>query len=180
MVQLLRPNEYRRQRWKNGGGITEEIAADAESPPAWRISVATIERDGPFSDFPGYDRTIVALNEGVTLTVDGAEVPLRLYEPFDFRGESKVDARVSGAGARDLNVMTRRAQFAHDVEVITTARRYLVDEDELLFAYVLRGTTTVLDVQCAEGETAYLDAIERFDVVPNPDSAVCVIHITPR
>ena len=180
MVQLLRPSEYRRQRWKNSGGITDEIAADAESPPAWRISIATIERDGSFSDFGGYDRTIVALDEGVTLIVDGVEVPLRLNEPYDFWGEAAVDAHISVASARDLNVMTLRAEFAHDVEVVTTPHRYLVDEDELLFAYVLHGEATVCDLRCGAGETAYLGEVERFDVVPSADSAVCVIHITPR
>ncbi len=180
MVQLLRPSEYRRQHWKNGGGITDEIAADAESPPAWRISIATIERDGPFSDFRGYDRTIVALDEGVTLSVEGSDIELRRHRPFEFRGESKVDARIGGAAARDLNVMTLRTEFAHDVEVVTAPQRYLVDDDELLFAYVLRGDAVVCDVECAAGETVYLDEVERFDVIPGPNSAVCVIHVTPR
>jgi environmental stress-induced protein Ves len=179
VVELLKPSEYRRQRWKNGGGVTDEIAADAESPPAWRISIATIERDGPFSDFRGYDRTIVALDERVTLTIDGVDVPLRLHEPFDFRGESTVEAHV-GATARDLNVMTLRTDFAHDVEILRTPQRYLVDEDELVFAYVLCGEATVSDLHCTAGETAYLDEVERFDIVPAADSAVCVIHITPR
>ncbi|MBV8638195.1 MAG: HutD family protein [Candidatus Eremiobacteraeota bacterium] len=179
MIELLRPSQYRRQRWKNGGGVTDEIAADAESPPAWRVSIATIERDGPFSDFRGYDRTIVALDDGVTLTVDGNDVPLRRHEPCEFRGEAAVEAHVT-ATARDFNVMTLRGAFAHNVEVVTTPQRYLVDEDELLFAYVLCGEATVFDLHCAEGETAYLDAVERFDVIPGADSAVCVIHITPR
>ena len=179
MVELLRPSQYRRQRWKNGGGVTDEIAADAEIPPAWRISIATIERDGPFSDFRGYDRTIVALAEGVTLSLNGEDVALQLHEPFEFRGESAVDARIANA-SRDLNVMTRRDEFAHDVEVVTTPRRYLVDDDEFIFAYILRGVATVLEIQAASGETVYMNAVERFDVAPGPDSAVCVIHITPR
>ncbi len=180
MVELLRPSNYRRQRWKNNGGVTDEIAADAASPPAWRVSIATIEHDGPFSDFRGYDRTIVALDGGVTLTVDGSELTLRQHEPFDFRGESTVEARITTGTARDLNVMTLRTEFAHDVEVLRTPRRYLVDEDELVFAYMLCGEATVHDVHCAAGETAYLDEVERFDIVPAAESAVCVIHITPR
>lgn len=180
MIQLLRPNDYREQRWKNGGGITHEIAADAEfDPPAWRISVATIERDGPFSDFRGYDRTIVALDSGVTLSVDGAETALHQYEPFAFRGESAVGARVASA-SRDLNAMTLRAEYAHDVEVVRERQRFLVDDDELLFVYVLQGTATINELRCGQGETAYLDSVERFDVAPGDDSAVCVIHITPR
>jgi environmental stress-induced protein Ves len=181
MIQLLRPSEYRRQRWKNDGGVTDEIAADAEaSPPSWRISVATIERDGPFSDFHGYDRTIVALDPGVRLTVDGVDVELNQHEPYDFRGESKVDARVVGGPSRDLNVMTRRAQFAHDAAIVRSPQRFLVDDDELIFAYVLTGQAKIAETECAAGETMYLDSAERFDVHPSDNSAVCVIHITPR
>lgn len=180
MIEILKPSEYRTRPWKNGGGVTAEIAADAEaSPPAWRLSLATIERDGPFSDFRGYDRTIVALDDGVRLVVDGEEIELRRHEPFAFRGESTVQAHVTGR-TQDVNVMTQRAEFTHDVEILRTAQRYLVDDDELVFAYVLCGEAKVEDLQCAAGETAYLDELERFDIVPGADSAVCVIHITPR
>ena len=180
MIELLKPSHYREQRWKNGGGVTREIALDAENdPPAWRISVATIEQSGPFSDFRGFDRTIVALDGSVRLNVDGKDVELRSHEPFDFRGESAVTADVSSP-SRDLNAMTMRAMYAHDVEIVTHAQRYLVDDDELLFCYVLQGNARVADTDCREGETVYLDSVERFDVVPGDRSAVCVIHITPR
>ena len=53
--------------WKNGGGCTTEIAI---APPGasldafeWRISLATIAASGPFSAFPGVDRTLVQTND---------------------------------------------------------------------------------------------------------------------
>lgn len=49
--------------WRNGLGVTTEVLVqppDASAGFAWRISVATITRAGPFSPFPGYDRTILA------------------------------------------------------------------------------------------------------------------------
>ena len=68
-------------RWKNGGGETAEIAV---SPPGaaldafdWRLSMAKVETDGPFSAFPGIDRTLAILEgEGIRLSV-GGEPPLR-------------------------------------------------------------------------------------------------------
>ncbi len=182
MIRVLSPADYRQQRWKNGGGVTHEIAADADAiPPAWRISIATIERDGPFSDFPGYDRTIVALDGGsVELSIDDETVLLRRHEPYDFRGEAAVTCRLHGGAARDLNVMTKRSAFAHDVEVITSAQRFLVDDDELIFAYVLAGDATVADAVCTVGETVYVDGIERFDVTPSHGGVICLTRITPR
>ena len=64
--RVLSPADYRRMPWKNGGGHTTEIAAE---PPGagtasfvWRVSVADIAQDGPFSAFPGIDRTLVLLS----------------------------------------------------------------------------------------------------------------------
>jgi hypothetical protein len=49
--------------WKNSGGATWEVACSPGSDGLdrfdWRVSTARIERDGPFSMFPGIDRLIV-------------------------------------------------------------------------------------------------------------------------
>jgi uncharacterized protein len=69
-VQRVTPAQWVAQPWKNGGGITHEIVrwgagttstANATSPVdpasfAVRVSMATVERSGPFSTFPGYTR----------------------------------------------------------------------------------------------------------------------------
>jgi len=74
---LLQHQNYRRTPWKNGRGMTDDIAVDEGSAPRWRLSLATIERTAPFSDFPGYDRTfIVAGGAGVVLRPRG-DSPLR-------------------------------------------------------------------------------------------------------
>lgn len=62
--------------WKNGGGVTRTLSVDtAGQPPRWRVSVADIDRDGPYSRFPGYDRVSVVLTGGgVELVAEGADV----------------------------------------------------------------------------------------------------------
>lgn len=154
------------------------MAADAEAPPAWRISIATIERSGPFSDFRGYERTIVALEGDVRLTIDGTPVDLKPFEPFDFRGESNVECTVS-AVAHDFNVMTLRSEYAHDVDIVRAPARFVVDDDEIVFAYAMTGSARVAGGDIASGETAYLDGIESFDVTPADGGAVCLVRITP-
>ena len=47
--------------WKNGGGVTTEIAKDGSEPFLWRASRAQVASDGPFSYFPGYDRILIIL-----------------------------------------------------------------------------------------------------------------------
>ncbi len=116
-MRLLRPHDYRRTRWKNDGGWTTQIASDPADPEAvggafrWRVSIAEIERDGPFSSFPGVDRDLLLLEgNGIELDIDDA--PTRTLrqrlEGVRFAGESSVDCRLLAGATRDFNVMTRR------------------------------------------------------------------------
>jgi len=113
-LTLLHANDYTRVRWKNDGGWTTEIArepADASGDFRWRISIADIERDGPFSSFPGVARELMLLaGGGIELDIDAAP-PLRLVERFQrarFDGESRVECRLLAGPTRDFNVMTQR------------------------------------------------------------------------
>ena len=125
-VTILRTAEGRRTPWKNGGGETVEIAVH---PPGaaldafdWRISTALVAADGPFSAFPGIDRTLVVLTgAGLELAI-GAEPPVRLTAdsaPFAFPADAPCAGRLLGGPVTDLNVMTRRGRFTHAVRRLT-------------------------------------------------------------
>lgn len=102
--------------WKNGGGATREIAVwppgAAMESFAWRISVADIADDGPFSAFPGVDRQIALLEgAGVHLQAHDDSFSHRLVrvgEPFAFSGDTAMHATLIDGPTRDFNVMTRR------------------------------------------------------------------------
>ena len=121
-VRVIRSADYVETPWKNGGGVTHEIArSDESSEPDWRISLATIDRDGPFSDFTGYDRTIVPLDGGgFELSFDDGETVVldRRCVPFRFAGEKKAQCRLLDGRSRDLNAMTLRARWQHDVTAL--------------------------------------------------------------
>ncbi|MCF2533231.1 HutD/Ves family protein [Yinghuangia soli] len=116
--------------WRNGGGETREIAsgpAGSEGPaPAaawgWRASIATIAQDGPFSVFPGVDRSITLLSgDGVRLVGEGGvdHLLVRAGEPFAFPGDIALGATLTGGSSRDFNIMTRRGGWAADVRRVT-------------------------------------------------------------
>ena len=116
-LEILRAAERAAIAWKNGGGITRDIAV---SPPGvawdgfdWRISIAEIAAGGPFSKFPGIDRRLVVLDGKVALTVEGrAAITLDPEsDVIDFPGEAAVNAELVGGPSMDLNVMTRRGRF---------------------------------------------------------------------
>jgi environmental stress-induced protein Ves len=121
-MKILRASDHKRMPWKNGGGETVEIAvfpADASIEDFdWRISMATVACDGPFSIFPDVDRTLSILSgAGMELTIDGgASVTLELdSEPYPFPADRPVFATLVNGVTTDLNVMTRRGRFSHRV-----------------------------------------------------------------
>ena len=126
-MKILRASDYKRMPWKNGKGETVEIAVfppDASIDDFdWRISMATVAEDGPFSVFEGIDRTLSVLTgEGVVLSVDGAEsVELRPSSaPHAFPADARTAARLLDGPVTDLNVMTRRDAFRHHVKRTTS------------------------------------------------------------
>jgi len=116
--------KYRAVPWRNGGGITSEIAVEPEGATVdtrflWRLSLARIDRSGPFSAFEGYDRTI-ALVTGAGMKLDfGARGSARvdkLMQPLAFSGEWAPGCELLGGPTEDFNVMTDRARIRHRVE----------------------------------------------------------------
>ena len=105
--------------WRNGAGTTTVVAegppssAGSSEPtrrePTWRVSIATIARSAPFSEFAGVDRLLMPLSEaGLDLVVDGRRVHGEALEVLAFAGESPVEAVDVAAEGLDLNLMTRR------------------------------------------------------------------------
>lgn len=120
-------------RWRNGGGETREIVSWPPGSPQfdWRASIATIAADGPFSAFPGIDRSITLLSgEGVHLC-DGGQLSHRLSTvgaPFAFSGDLSLSAHLLGGTTMDFNLMTRRNVCAsrvvalHESGIITAGQ----------------------------------------------------------
>ncbi len=120
-MHLCRFEAQRVVPWRNGGGLTREIAvhADPEAPSQilWRISAATIAAPGPFSRFEGIDRTLAVIEgkglvlhsgpDRITLTTDSA--------PYAFGGGEDIFADNIDGPTVDLNVMTLRGRFTHAV-----------------------------------------------------------------
>ena len=113
-LRVLRPADYTRMPWKNGGGTTTELAvhpSGATDAYDWRISIADIESNGPFSAFEGYDRYIALLEGvGMELRFDEGE-PVRLerrLQFFKFAGEQRTDGVLVSGKVRDFNVIYKR------------------------------------------------------------------------
>jgi uncharacterized protein len=127
MHQLLKPADYVRMPWKDGGGSTTEIvvhpAGSTLSTFDWRISIADIAADGPFSRFPGVDRIVALLSgAGMRLTGDAHSVELRAaFEPYAFSGDDGISCSLVDGPVRDFNLMLRRGRVAGRIVVVRDA-----------------------------------------------------------
>jgi environmental stress-induced protein Ves len=112
--------------WKNGRGETVEIAVFPEGATVdtfdWRISMATVAEDGPFSIFPEIDRTLSILEgNGMELAIEGRNetVLTQASVPYAFPADAPTIAQLVDGTITDLNVMSRRGRFSHLVETVS-------------------------------------------------------------
>ena len=117
--------------WKNGLGTTREIAID---PPGasmtdaafrWRLSIADVGQSGPFSAFPGIDRTIMVIKgKGMVLSVAGRP-PRRLdkcFVPYEFSGDAATECELIDGPIQDFNLMVNRSLLSARTEVRELSR----------------------------------------------------------
>ncbi|MBU6248053.1 MAG: HutD family protein [Xanthomonadaceae bacterium] len=141
--RLLRAEQLQPVPWRNGQGITREIAV---MPPGagmddflWRVSLADVVGAAPFSRFPGVDRTIVLIDgAGFRMTLDGAQVHALTTPcvPFAFPGEAGVAVALAGGPTRDFNLMLRRGRATGGIEVWNDSATRAVPPDLVLLHLV--------------------------------------------
>ncbi|MCR6658278.1 MAG: HutD family protein [Asticcacaulis sp.] len=111
------------QPWKNGGGVTREIAVFPEGAGMddfqWRISMAEVTEPGPFSSFDGIDRHLTVLSGRLRLDMPDGRHVLDAGDSSVFAGETPVEATPL-LPVIDLNVMTRRGQSQAEVRHIAS------------------------------------------------------------
>lgn len=148
----LKPADGRLMPWKNGGGRTLEIAVDppgatVDSGFRWRLSTAEVAVSGPFSAFPGIERTLLLL-EGAGFVLDfGPRGLVELRDPlapFVFSGDSPTSARLVDGPCIDFNVMVDPCQCRARVEAFSLgAPRSLRLDATTVMLFIAWGTASV-------------------------------------
>lgn len=109
---LIHPTEKSSIPWANGRGSTRELAHDVHR--TWRLSMADIGQDAPFSIFSGIDRILIVVGGEVRLRIDGVEHHLVAGAAVEFRGESDASAVAVGDAAHVVNLMMVRGRVRFD------------------------------------------------------------------
>lgn len=166
-MRILRAKDRVAVPWKNGGGTTREVFV---FPPGagfndfgWRISIAQVDRSGPFSVFPDIDRHLAMLKGRVALKIAG-RAPLELTPSalsVSFPGDVPAEADVIEGPATDLNLMARRAAF-----FATMVRRTLHGRQDCITTTLVFPLTPVIvnDVQLDKDDALLADAGETITI----------------
>jgi len=122
MITKLDPAQYRRTPWKNGGGITVDIA---EQDDLWRFGRTPITAPGPFSDYSGFDRLqVLVAGRGLVLETPDGEIDVRQpFKPVRFKGETPINSRLEAGPVEVVNLIGARAAVRLALEVLRPGTR---------------------------------------------------------
>lgn len=165
-MKIIRKAEFREGRWRNGLGISWDIASDPEDAGVddfgWRFATARIDADVPFSAYPQVDR-IFTLIEGAGLSLafgNGRKLGVdRLFVPHPFACDVPTHCTLADGPCMALNLFTRRGLWDAQTEILSSNAEISHPHPVLIFA--LKGSVR------AEGET-----LEAGDAAVVPSGAV--------
>ena len=157
----------------------------------WRISTATVARDGPFSMFlPASTEPLCILDgAGVVLHV-ADEPPRRLNDaspPVSFSGEEAAQARLIDGAVTDFNVMTRRTRFRHRVDRVRLRAGERRDVPPEVRAVFCQAGVVSIDGATGRGRLESRDTMLRhgpdgnaWSLLADEAATVCVVTISER
>jgi uncharacterized protein len=121
LITPLDPDQYVRTPWKNGGGVTTDIAFDDD---VWRFSRTPITVAGPFSDYTGFDRMqVVVAGSGLVLQTPAGEIDERQpFRPVRFAGETPIASRLESGPVEVVNLLGDRSRVSVDLAVLEAGR----------------------------------------------------------
>ena len=120
-MRVQRFGEHRAMPWANGLGTSYEVASDrnADGEWTWRVAIAPVVLDGPFSVMPGVDRELVVIEgNGMVLNVDDESVKCMPGQVVRFSGDSVTIARLVDGPTVDLGLMTVRGSVTESMLVV--------------------------------------------------------------
>lgn len=122
MIATLSPAQYRRSPWKNGGGVTVDVA---EQGDIWRFGRTPIVAAGPFSDYTGFDRVqVLVAGRGLVLDTPEGEIDVRTpFKPVRFTGERKIVSRLEAGPVEVVNLMGDRSIVCIDMKVLDAGQQ---------------------------------------------------------
>ena len=173
MPRIIRKANFKPSKWKNGGGITHEIArGDAGEVFGWRLSVAEVASDGPFSLFPGHQRILTVVEgKGMRLVSANTAYHAGHLVPIRFSGDENIVGKLIDGPCRDFNLIFDPQRFFAEIAVSHRPQKL----SGCFAIYLVSGTAGGME----EGDVAFLDGADGF-VQTSEGAIALVIHLNPN
>ena len=186
-VRLARldPAAYRRTPWKNGGGVTIDVA-EAMLPGfapgswegmVWRFGRTAIVTPGPFSDLSGFDRhQVLVSGRGLVLETPLGEIDVRQpFKPVRFAGETRIVSRLEAGPVEVVNLMADRSRVSIDLSCLVSG----ATNSHPAGVHIIYAAATSCDLaingnafEIAIGHAVRIDAGENFTLASRPGTAI--------
>ena len=179
--------------WKNGGGMTTEIARGGKrtknSDWGWRVSIAVVETNGPFSIFRGIERTMSIIEgNGMDLnSPDGGSFTLSLFKIAKFDGETVLKGRLRHGSVKNFNVMVDRNLFDAYLEIINTRTQVTssVGPNSIVLIHQVNGAITRIKhdqnfTSLAAQETIVFENNKLIEVQSPSNSLLAIVRINKK
>lgn len=185
-MQLLPAGQRTAQAWKNGGGSTAEVAVFPAGAGwddfGWRVSIASLAQSGPFSAFPGIERSFYLLDDALQLVIDDQTRMVDAHQPLvEFSGEAKVAAELPSTQPQQaVNVMSRRGRFAHSLRALELdGSSHLELQAEHTLLLVVRGSCRVNGESLQTLDACLIESGARLDLEAAPQTRVLMVELYP-
>lgn len=144
MIKIISPDQFKNIPWKNGKGITTELAISdggTVNDFDWRISIASVTEDGLFSDFSGFLRHLVLIEgNGIELKHNNSQLDqlkdLLDYAKFD--GGCVTNGNLVDGPIKDLNIITRHDRYNTRITTMVDQQSTKITQCSLCFIYSLQ------------------------------------------
>jgi environmental stress-induced protein Ves len=156
-MRIIRSSEFVEGRWRNGMGVSWDIASwppDADDF-GWRLAIARIDGDVPFSHYPEVDRVFTLIEgQGLDLEFEGRPTlhVESLFVPHPYPCDVPTFCRLRIGPCRALNLFLRRGQWRADVDILSSNAEIAHPGPILMFA--LAGTSRVDGAELMQGDAA--------------------------
>jgi environmental stress-induced protein Ves len=130
-MYVVRYSDLVESPWKNGGGVTREVAAARDDGKLlWRLSLADVACDGQFSDFTGLMRILTIIEGGPMdlVTSDGTLQAIKAV-PVRFDGATKVVSKLPNGPLRDFNLMFDPIRVTGEVMALQGPEEHILEAD---------------------------------------------------
>lgn len=165
-MEIIRRDQFVEGRWRNGMGVSWDIASDPSDAEnfGWRFAIARIDADVPFSIYQGVDRifTLIAGN-GLELDFEGRPTLKvdKLFVPHIYPCDVPTHCRLRDGACHALNLFTAREQWTASADILSSGAEISHDGPILIFA--MKGAADVNGAALGPGDAAIAEGVVSLD-----------------